>query len=82
MLYNSNNQAANRCGGGPGVPVVSERTETYLRLLGLHRLFSVPGPTPLGEVVHGGEFNEGREDKGVANGDEPVHCSRIRHFGK
>lgn len=42
--------------------------------------FSIPSITPLGEVVDCGKLNEGREHKGVANSDEPVHSCGIGHF--
>ena len=41
---------------------------------------SVPGPASLGEVVDRSEFNECREDKGIADSDEPVHGCSISHF--
>lgn len=47
-----------------------------------HHTFSIPGITPLGEVVDCGKFNEGREDKGIADSDEPVHSCGIGHFRK
>lgn len=47
-----------------------------------HHALSVPGVAPLGEVVDGGELDEGREDEGVADGDEPVHGCGIGHFGE
>lgn len=53
-----------------------------LGLLGLHRLLSIPRPAPLGEVVHCGELDEGREDEGVADRDEPVHGGGVRHLGQ
>lgn len=43
---------------------------------------SVPGPASLGKVVDGGEFNECREDKGIAHSNEPVHSSSIGHLGQ
>lgn len=52
----------------------------YLRLLGLHCLFSIPGPASLGEVVDCGEFDEGGEDEGVADRNEPVHGGGVSHF--
>lgn len=45
-----------------------------------HHTFSIPGVTPLGEVVHCGKLNEGREDKGIADSDKPVHSCGIGHF--
>lgn len=53
---------------------------TNLGLLCLHGLLPIPGPTPLGEVVDCGKLNEGREDKGVAYGDEPIHGCGVGHF--
>lgn len=47
-----------------------------------HHTFSVPGVTPLGEVVDCGKFNERREDKGITDSDEPVHSCGIGHFRK
>ncbi len=47
-----------------------------------HHTFPIPGVTPLGEVVYSGKLNESREDKGVANGDEPVHGCGIGHLGQ
>lgn len=47
-----------------------------------HHAFSIPGVSPLGEVVDCGKFNEGREDKGIADSDEPVHSCGVGHFGK
>lgn len=47
-----------------------------------HHAFPVPGVSPLGEVVDCGKFNEGREDKGIADSDEPVHSGGVGHFGK
>lgn len=52
----------------------------YLGLLGLHGLFSIPSPAPLGEVVDGGELDEGGEDEGVAHRYEPVHGGSVRYF--
>lgn len=43
---------------------------------------SIPGPASLGEVVYGSEFNECREDKGIADSDEPVHSSGVGHLGQ
>lgn len=54
----------------------------YLGLLGLHCLFSIPSPAPLGEVINCGKFNEGREDKGIADCNEPIHGSSVSHFRK
>lgn len=53
----------------------------YIYLL-WHNTFPIPGVSPLGEVVDRGKFDEGREDEGVADGDEPVHSCGIGHFGK
>lgn len=52
----------------------------YLRVLCFQSFLPVPRPAPLGEVVHCGELDEGREDKGVAHCDEPVHGCSISHF--
>lgn len=52
----------------------------YLGLLGLHCLFSIPGPAPLGKVVDCGKLNEGGEDEGIAHCNEPVHGSSVSHF--
>lgn len=54
----------------------------YLGLLGLHCLFSIPSPAPLGEVINCGKFNESREDKGIADCNEPIHGSSVSHFRK
>lgn len=82
--------------GGPG-PVVSETCKRlaggraavsrggprpHLVLGGLRGLLAVPGPAPLGEVVDGGELDEGGEHEGVADGDEPVHGRGVGHFGQ
>lgn len=53
----------------------------YIYLLGNHT-FPIPGVSPLGEVVDCGKFDEGREDEGIADGDEPVHSCGIGHFRK
>lgn len=53
---------------------------TYLWHLGLHCFFPIPRPAPFGEIINCGKFNEGREDKGIAHRDEPVHGSRVSHF--
>lgn len=45
-----------------------------------HHTFSIPGIAPLGEVVDCSKLNEGREDKGIADSDEPVHSCGIGHF--
>lgn len=47
-----------------------------------HHAFPVPGVSPLSEVVDCGKFNESREDKGIADSDEPVHGCGVGHFGK
>lgn len=47
-----------------------------------HHTFSIPSITPLGEVVDRSELNQGREDKGVADGNEPVHGCGVGHFGE
>lgn len=60
--------------------VVNFPTRTYLGLLSLHGLFSIPSPAPLGKIIHSGKFNQGGENKGVAHGDEPVHGSGICHL--
>lgn len=49
-------------------------------MLGLQSLLAVPGPAPLGEVVHSGELDEGGEDEGVADGNEPIHGRGVGHF--
>jgi len=36
----------------------------------------------VGEVVHGGELDEGGEDEGEADGDEPVHGGGVGDLGK
>lgn len=41
------------------------------------RLLFGPLDLCVGEVVYSGELNEGREDEGEADGDEPVHRSGI-----
>ena len=51
-------------------------------MLCFQSLLAVPGPAPLGEVVHRGELDQGREHEGVAHGDEPVHGCGIGHFGE
>ena len=45
-------------------------------------LLAVPRPAPLGEVVDGGELDEGGEDEGVAHSHEPVHGRGVRHLGQ
>lgn len=45
-------------------------------------LFPIPCPAALGEVVDGGKLNQGREDKGVTHGHEPVHGRGVGHFGQ
>lgn len=52
----------------------------YLRVLGLQSFLPIPRPAPLGEVVDRGELDEGGEDKGVADGDEPVHGRGVGHL--
>lgn len=52
----------------------------HLWVLCLQRLLAIPGPAPLGEVVHRGELDEGREDESVADGNEPVHGCGVGHF--
>lgn len=52
----------------------------YLRVLCFQRLLAIPRPASLGEVVHGGELNEGRKDESVADGYEPIHGCCIGHF--
>lgn len=52
----------------------------YLRVLCLQCLLAIPGPAPLGEIVHCGELDEGRKDKCVADRNEPVHGGGVRHF--
>lgn len=54
----------------------------YLRVLSFHSLLAIPSPAPLGEVVHCCELNEGRKDKSIADGNEPVHGCSIGHFGE
>lgn len=56
--------------------------DTCLRVLRLQRLLAVPGPAPLGEVVHRGKLDEGGKDKGVADGYEPIHGGGVGHLGK
>ena len=51
-------------------------------MLRLQSLLAVPGPAPLGEVVHRGELDEGGEDEGEAHGDEPVHGGGVGNLGK
>ena len=43
---------------------------------------AVPRPAALGEVVDGGKLDEGGEDEGVADGDEPVHGGGVGHLGQ
>lgn len=43
---------------------------------------AIPGPASLGEVVDGGELDEGGEHKCVAHGDEPVHGRGVGHLGQ
>lgn len=50
-------------------------------LLGHHAL-AVPGVATLGKVVDGGKLNESREDKGIADGDKPVHGGGVGHLGE
>ena len=45
-----------------------------------HHTFPVPGVTPLGEIVDCGKLDEGWENEGVADGDEPVHSCGVGHF--
>lgn len=66
--------------GGACRDTLTHTNSSYLGLLGLHCLFSIPGPAPLGKVVNCGKLNEGREDKGIAHCDEPVHGSSVSHF--
>ncbi len=62
--------------------MTSEQTKLKWLYLFWHHTFPIPGVTPLGEVVYGGKLNESREDKGVADGDEPVHGCGIGHLGQ
>lgn len=45
-----------------------------------HHTFSIPSVTPLSEVVDRGKLNKGREDKGIADSNKPVHSCGISHF--
>lgn len=56
--------------------------DRYLRVLCFQRLLAIPGPAPLGEVVHRGELDEGRKDKRVADSDEPIHGGGVGHLRK
>ena len=47
-----------------------------------HDTFAIPCPAALCEVIDGGKLNQGREDEGVADGDEPVHGSGVGHLRK
>lgn len=73
------------CGRGgwvrSGVVLLQERFLLFLLLL-WHHTFSIPGVAPLGEVVDSGELDEGREDKGIANSNEPVHSRGVGHLWK
>lgn len=72
---------------------VEHHLEHFLRVLGLHRCGlrsrRTFGQRPFGtsnlcisEVVHRSKFDEGGEDEGEADGDEPVHGRGIRDLGK
>lgn len=41
---------------------------------------AIPGPAAFGEIVDCCKLNEGREDKGIAHSNEPVHRSGIGYF--
>lgn len=48
----------------------------------IHNTLSIPSPAALCEVIDSGKLNQSGEDKGVADGDEPVHGSGISNLGK
>lgn len=50
-------------------------------LLGHHAL-AVPGVATLGKVVDSSKLDEGREDKGIADSDKPIHGGCIGHLGE
>ena len=56
------------------------------RLLSRHlhhrRLAQLPVGLQGGEVVDGGKLDQGGEDEGKANGDEPIHGCGVGHFGE
>lgn len=49
-------------------------------MLCFQSLLAIPGPAPLGEVVHGGKLDEGGKDERVADGNEPIHGCSVGHF--
>lgn len=46
----------------------------------LYFLLTIPSPAALGEVVDGGELDEGGEDEGVTDSHEPVHGRGVGHL--
>lgn len=47
-----------------------------------HNTLSVPGPAALCEVIDSCKLNQSGEDKGVADGDEPVHGGGVGDLWK
>lgn len=47
-----------------------------------HNALSIPSPAAFREVIDSGELDQGGEDKGVADSDEPVHGSGVGYLGK
>lgn len=58
---------------------IYEPGEVTRYLLGHHAL-AIPGIATLGKVVDSGKLDEGREYKGIADGNKPVHSSGIGHL--
>lgn len=63
------------CGGGRGGRFLCRR---------LHggRFPQLPVGLQGGEVVDGRKLDQGREDEGEADGDEPIHGGGVRNFGQ
>lgn len=59
-----------------------KKTHFHPHYLVIHNTLSIPSPASLCEVIDSGKLNQSGKDKGVADGDEPVHGSGISDLGK